>query len=37
MLNAQSAKVYFSEFAINTCELKNSWQQLFWETKIDVT
>ena len=34
MLNAQSAKVYFLEFAINTCKLKNSWWQLFWETKI---
>ena len=32
MLNVQWAKVYFSEFAINPCELKNSWQQLFGET-----
>ena len=31
MLNAQSAKIYFSEFAINTLELKNSWQQIFGE------
>ena len=41
MLNAQSAKAYFfSEFAINVCELKNSWQQLgsnfFGKIKIDV-
>ena len=26
MLNAQPAKVYFSELAINTCELKDRWQ-----------
>ena len=32
MLNAQLAKVNFSEFDINSCELKNSWQQLFWES-----
>ena len=33
MLNAQSAEVNFSEFAINTCKSENSWQQLSWETK----
>ena len=33
MLNAQPAKVYFSELAISTCKLKDSWQQLFWETQ----
>ena len=32
MLNAQLAKVNFSEFDINSYELKNSWQQLFWES-----
>ena len=32
VLNAQLAEVYFSELAINMCELKESWQQLFWET-----
>ena len=34
VLNAQSAKVYFSELAINTCELENSWQ--LWKLKIDL-
>ena len=28
MLNAQLTMVYFSELAINTCELKVSWQQV---------
>ena len=32
MLNAQSANKYFSEIAINTLELEDSWQQRFWET-----
>ena len=36
MINLQSAKVYFSEYAIiNTSELENSWQLLFWELKND--
>ena len=34
MLNAQLAKVYFSEFAINTCELKNS-SNCFGKLKVD--
>ena len=32
MVNAQSAKVYFSELDISTYELKDSWQQIFWKT-----
>ena len=32
MLNAQWAKVNFLEFDINSCELKHSWQQPFWES-----
>ena len=29
MFNAQLAKGYFSELAINACELKDIWKQLF--------
>ena len=35
MLNAQSAKVYFSEFAINTCELKTVVGNSFGNLKIN--
>ena len=35
MLSAQSAKIYFLEFVINSCKLKTSWQQLFRKLKID--
>ena len=35
MLNAQSAKVYFSEFAIKKCELKTVVSNSFWNLKIN--
>ena len=35
MPNAQSAKVYFSEFTINTCELKIAGSNFFGKHKIE--